>query len=91
MTGNPRISEKEAAKLIALRIESTRTRNYGYYRVGALRSFGGGRKVVPRVEPKLQSVSHHQSCIYQTRSDSTAATGRVKKRQAFEELLLSEY
>ena len=57
VTGNPRISEEEAAKLIALRIESTKTKNYGYYRVGALRSFGGGRKVVPYVEPKLQSVS----------------------------------
>ena len=57
VTGNPRITEAEAAKLIALRIESTKTKNYGYYRVGALRSFGGGRKVIPHIEPKLQSVS----------------------------------
>ena len=57
MTGNPRISEKEAAKLIAMRIEASRTKNYGYYRVGALRNFGGGRKVVPQVDPKLRLVS----------------------------------
>ena len=63
MTGNPRISEEEAAKLIAMRIESTKTRNYGYYRVGALRSFGGGRKVVPRIEPKLQSVSTYLTIL----------------------------
>lgn len=56
VTGNPRISDEEAAKLIAMRIESTKTRNYGYYRVGALRSFGGGRKIVPRIEPKLQNI-----------------------------------
>ncbi len=56
VTGNPRISDDEAAKLIALRIESTKTRNYGYYRVGALRNVGGARKVVPRIEPKLQTV-----------------------------------
>ena len=57
VTGNPRISDEEAAKLIAMRIESAKTKNYGYYRVSALRNFGGGRKVVPHVEPKLQSVS----------------------------------
>lgn len=61
VTGNPRITEAEAAKLIALRIESTKTKNYGYYRVGALRSFGGGRKVIPHIEPKLQSLYNEAS------------------------------
>eukprot|EP00794_Sanderia_malayensis_P009359 gene9359-10346_t len=56
VTGNPRISDEEAAKLIAMRIESTKTKDYGYYRVGVLRSFGGGRKVVPRIQPKLQTI-----------------------------------
>lgn len=56
ITANPNITEEEAAKLIAIKIESSKKKNYGYYRVGALRSFGGGRKVVPRVTPKLQEI-----------------------------------
>jgi len=56
ITANPNISEAEAAKLIAIKIEASKKRNYGYYRVGALRQIGGSRKVVPKVTPKLQGI-----------------------------------
>ena len=58
ITSNPSITEEEAAKLIAIKMESTKRKNYGYYRVGALRSIGGGRKVVPNVPEKLKAVRY---------------------------------
>lgn len=56
ITANPQLTEEEAAKLIAIKMESTKKKNYGYYRVGALRSIGGGRKVVPNVPDKLKGL-----------------------------------
>lgn len=37
-------------------MEQSKKKNYGYYRVGALRSIGGGRKVGPNVPDKLRPV-----------------------------------
>lgn len=37
-------------------MEQSKKKNYGYYRVGALRSIGGGRKVGPNVPDKLKPV-----------------------------------
>ena len=56
ITSNPQLSEEEAAKLIAIKMEQSKKKNYGYYRVGALRSIGGGRKVGPNVPDKLKPV-----------------------------------
>lgn len=57
ITSNPQLTEEEAAKLIAIKMEQSKKKNYGYYRVGALRSIGGGRKVVPNIPDKLKPVS----------------------------------
>jgi len=54
ITSNPALTEDEAAKLIAIKMEQSKKKNYGYYRVGALRSIGGGRKVVPTIPDKLK-------------------------------------
>ena len=50
------ITEDEAAKLIAMKIDASKNRNYGYYRVFALRNIGGSRKPVPKINEKLQGV-----------------------------------
>lgn len=56
ITSNPHITEDEAAKLIAIKIEQSKRKNYGYYRVGSLRFLTGGKKMVPKVQPKLQGM-----------------------------------
>lgn len=56
ITSNPQLTEDEAAKLIAIKMEQSKKKNYGYYRVGALRSIGGGRKVGPNVPDKLKLI-----------------------------------
>jgi len=46
-------------------MEQSKKKNYGYYRVGALRSIGGGRKVGPNVPDKLKPVRTADGFSYQ--------------------------
>jgi len=54
---NPELSEDDAAKLVAAHIKSKQPKNYGYYRVGAIRDIGGSHKLRPKMDSKLRVVS----------------------------------
>ena len=53
---NPVLSEDDAAMLVAAHIKSKQPKNYGYYRVGAIRDLGGSHKLTPKMDPKLRVV-----------------------------------
>ena len=57
MSRNPDLSEDDAAMLVAAHIKSKQPKNYGYYRVGAIRDLGGSHKLRPKMDPKLRVVS----------------------------------
>lgn len=59
MSQIPDISEDDAAKLVAAHIKSKEPKNYGYYRVGAIRDIGGGHKLKPKMDPKLNMVRRY--------------------------------
>ena len=42
--------------LVAAHIKSKQPKNYGYYRVGAIRDLGGSHKLTPKMDPKLRVV-----------------------------------
>lgn len=46
--------------LVAAHIKSKQPKNYGYYRVGAIRNIGGSHKLRPKMDSKLRVVG----CIY---------------------------
>ena len=54
---NPDLSEDDAAMLVAAHIKSKQPKNYGYYRVGAIRNIGGSHKLRPKMDSKLRVVS----------------------------------
>jgi len=53
---NPELSEDDAAKLVAAHIKSKQPKNYGYYRVGAIRDIGGSHKLRPKMDSKLRVI-----------------------------------
>ena len=55
---NPDLSEDDAAMLVAAHIKSKQPKNYGYYRVGAIRNMGGSHKLRPKMDSKLRVVSY---------------------------------
>lgn len=83
VAANPNISEEEAAQLIAIKIEQSKKKNYGHYRVGALRFFGGGKKMVPRVADKLQGMLEGAAvanvAMVDVDDDGTAVSGKRSK------------
>lgn len=54
---NPNLTEDDAAVLVAAHIKSKQPKNYGYYRVGAIRDLGGSHKLTPNMDPQLRLVS----------------------------------
>ena len=60
MSRNPELSEEDAAKLVAMKIKAKQPKDYGYYRVGALRNFSGGNKLRPKMDGKLKVVGNVQ-------------------------------
>ncbi|XP_028395158.1 sodium/calcium exchanger 3-like [Dendronephthya gigantea] len=50
---NNQLTEEDQAKLVAMRIQAKTPKNYGYYRVGALRGIGGGKKLTPSMNTHL--------------------------------------
>lgn len=57
MSRNPDLSEDDAAMLVAAHIKAKQPKNYGYYRVGAIRDLGGSHKLTPKMDSKLRLVS----------------------------------
>lgn len=53
---NPDLSEDDAAMLVAAHIKSKQPKNYGYYRVGAIRNIGGSHKLRPKMDSKLRVI-----------------------------------
>lgn len=56
MSRNPSLSEDDAAVLVAAHIKAKQPKNYGYYRVGAIRDLGGSHKLTPKMDPNLRLV-----------------------------------
>ena len=44
-----------------MRIQARQPKNYGYYRVGAIRGIGGSKKLTPAMNPHLHEVSGRYS------------------------------
>ncbi|XP_065660327.1 sodium/calcium exchanger 3 isoform X2 [Hydra vulgaris] len=81
ITANSRITEDEAAKLIAMKIDANKNKNYGYYRVASLRNIGGGRKPLPKLNEKLQLilVSPKENCSELGQGKLSSATPANEK------------
>lgn len=60
---NPNLTEDDAAVLVAAHIKSKQPKNYGYYRVGAIRDLGGSHKLTPKMDPQLRLVSRQLDCL----------------------------
>jgi hypothetical protein len=41
-----------------MRIQAKQPKNYGYYRVGAIRGIGGGKKLTPSMNTQLHEVGN---------------------------------
>ncbi|XP_014673050.1 PREDICTED: sodium/calcium exchanger 3-like [Priapulus caudatus] len=52
----PGITAEDAARLAAARLQETTHHDPGWYRVSAIRSITGGRRVMPTMEERLQDV-----------------------------------
>jgi hypothetical protein len=57
LSQNSNFTEEEQAKIVAMRIQARKPKNYGYYRVGALRDIGGGKKLTPPMDAHLHEVN----------------------------------
>lgn len=69
---NPDLSEDDAAMLVAAHIKSRQPKNYGYYRVGAIRDLGGSHKLRPKMDPKLRVIYEELSEVGFSSSGATA-------------------
>jgi hypothetical protein len=58
LSQNSNFTEEEQAKLVAMRIQAKQPKNYGYYRVGAIRGIGGGKKLTPSMNTHLHEVGN---------------------------------
>ena len=56
LSQNSNFTEEEQAKIVAMRIQARTPKNYGFYRVGAIRGIGGGKKLTPPMNPQLHEV-----------------------------------
>lgn len=76
---NPDLSENDAAMLAAAHIKSKQPKNYGYYRVGAIRDLGGSHKLTPKMDPKLRVVSNLMVSLQSYSASSRAQVGTTLK------------
>lgn len=74
---NPNISEDDAAMLVAAHIKSKQPKNYGYYRVGAIRDLGGSHKLTPKMDPQLRLIYEELSEVGFSSSGATAVMNHV--------------
>lgn len=69
---NPNLTEDEAAVLVAAHIKSKQPKNYGYYRVGAIRDLGGSHKLTPNMDPQLRLIYEELSEVGFSSSGASA-------------------
>ncbi|EDO35472.1 predicted protein, partial [Nematostella vectensis] len=73
----PDITEDDTAKLVAAHIKAKQPKNYGYYRVGAIRNIGGGHKLKPKMDPRLNMIYEELSEVgFSTSGASTILHGK---------------
>ncbi|KAK3749975.1 hypothetical protein QZH41_008456 [Actinostola sp. cb2023] len=74
----PEITEDDAAKLVAAHIKSKEPKNYGYYRVSAIRNIGGSHKLKPNMDPRLNMIYDELSDVGFSTSGASAILAGTK-------------